>query len=176
MKSLRLLVAAIIVIGFTIIALLIPSSKAYADIAPFYPCPNGSYSRVCNDGSSNPASQCSVLANCLTTSRLPAWQLYLINLGIESAVATVFVLLLRKSKRLIWAVVIVNLISWPILYTSVSHFQTTAFLLLAEVAVWVFEAAGIYLICSWRTTPKQALLLSTLTNASTIAASFLLVH
>lgn len=174
MKRLRFLLAAIMALGFMLLAVPGLSSQASADLAPITSqCPDGSYARVCPT-STDQCKQQGNLAVCLTKSKVAAWKLYLINLGIESVVAAGFVLLLKKSKRLIWAVIVVNLVSWPILYNSVSHFQTTKFLILAEIAVWAFEAVGIYALCSKQTTPKQAVALSTITNASTILASFLL--
>jgi hypothetical protein len=167
----RLYWVAVILFGFLAISAISPLGEVSADVA--VPCGNGTFRLNCDGPQA--AGPCSGLASCLAQSSLRPWKLYLINVAIETGVAMVFVILLKKPKRLVLAVIAVNLVSWPILYHSIANVQTVGPVIVGEVAVWIFEAVGIYLLCFGKVSRKIAISLSTITNASTIVASFLLL-
>ena len=128
-----LVVSALLIISFSSI------NKVSADLAPFPCTTNDTRSGLCGNPSNPVQTKCIGFIDCLNSKTIPTWGLYLINLGIETFVAAIFVILFKKSKRIILAVVIVNLISWPVLYTQTLHHGSVGFLFVAEAAVWLFE-------------------------------------
>jgi hypothetical protein len=160
----------VILFSFTFLTLISTSGKASADLAA---CdPNLTHTGYCSPNYKPP---CYSPAGCVTRSSFSAWKLYLTNVSIEAAVAIIFVILLKKPKRLVLAVIAVNLVSWPVFYNLVSNVRTISPVVLGELAVWIFEATGIYLLCYGKISRRSAIVLSTLTNVATAAASFLLI-
>lgn len=172
----RLLLLLACLFGVASLTLLGQPQKVSADIPSLCSKPTYQNTEDCRDnrgvGFGPSIDKCGSASNCLQEFKLPAWLIYIINLVVETMVATIFVLISKKSKRLIGAVALVNLITWPILYYATQHFNTGSYLIIAEMIVWLAEAGGIYLICRRQTSAKQALGLSLLTNLATIATGF----
>ena len=179
MKRVVVLVA-VLLFGFSLSTLLKPTQITYADVPSICYGSTGA-SRICESeqpeqrGSFKVAKECNSARNCIELSQNYAWFVYLFNFLVETIVASAFVLLLKKPKRLILAVMLVNLISWPVLYFMTKDIGAV-WLIPAEIIVWLFEASLIYLLCSKQTSLKLAFGLSALTNASTIAVGLLFLR
>ena len=118
----------------------------------------------------NSSSCRNLLSNFFTTH---TFIVYLDDIFIKCIVAFCFVLILKKSKFIALAVLLVTLISWPIfdiitLYNPSVYYPYSWIVVISEVIIWISEAIVMYLLCKRRINLmsfKQSLALSTLTNA-----------
>ncbi|HBV33337.1 TPA: hypothetical protein DIC39_01155 [Patescibacteria group bacterium] len=95
-----------------------------------------------------------------------------INLLIEILVAFIFLLLKKYPKKILLGVALGNIISWPLL-ALISFNLQIEWLVITEVLVWLFEAAVVLILLKKYLAPKSALILSFITNLSSVIASFI---
>lgn len=151
---------------------------AYADMAtqcvPTASHPNPCHMSPCMDG--YVSYNCFVRPSLKDLFTMSAILILAANAAVECLVALGFVLLIKKSKKIIWVVLVANLISWPIFYVISNYYPYDQVLVIGELAIWLAEAAGIYVVCRKLLNPGSALLLSTLTNGTTLLISIIAVR
>ena len=99
--------------------------------------------------------------------------LYAANFIIECLVAWVVVRLWKLSRTIVWGVLFVNLLSWPVFYTFHTMHPGATAVVLGEIGVWLFEGVVLYLLYRKRMGLRLSLSLSACTNLATIVAGFI---
>jgi len=98
------------------------------------------------------------------------------NIGVELAIGSLALMFLEKLRRRSFlSIAIVNAASWPLFYLAVTFIGAKLwFIAVAEILIVAAEAAGIYVLNKKSITKRQALLVSVVCNASTVALSIFL--
>jgi hypothetical protein len=185
MNRLLLMIIILTIIGSTFI--LVSTHNVYADLVPQGPCDIScrdsyqkakiqencarfnTYTYSCQSSFSQKFDY--IVKKNLSNNGI----LFTINFVVETLVALIFLYKKKYPRKrvILLAVLVVNLLSWPLLYLFTRHFTSQGYLVGGEVMILFTEAVGIFLIAKRDITKKSALILSTLTNLSTILLSII---